>query len=84
MAFFFGFFVSGAVFWVTMTLFPPPGMREFDDVDYFAAFTAREAERLGVVRLDATSSLEGVDGMVPMGENEKGPKMEYVVADGAY
>ena len=65
-----------------MTLFTVVGMGEFDDVDYYGAFTEKEALKLGVAKLDRTSaSLEGVE---PLQVGEKGPNSEYIVADGVY
>lgn len=71
-----------------MKLFPVKGLGEYDDVDYFGAFTAKEAAKLGISQLDQmTSSLEGIEGVEQARElqaGEKGPKTEYIVADGAY
>lgn len=68
-----------------MRLFPVPGMGDFDDVDYYGAFTPAEAAKLGVMPLESmNASLEGVEHVEPLQAGEKGPKTEYVVADGAY
>lgn len=67
-----------------MKLFPVPGMGEFDDVDYYGAFTEKEAQALGVTPLERSPTLEGIEDIQPLGENEKGPKTGYVVADGVY
>lgn len=67
-----------------MRLFPVPGMGDFDDVDYYGAFTPQEAAKLGVMPLELTTSLEGIEHIEPLKSGEKGPKTEYVVADGAH
>jgi NCS1 family nucleobase:cation symporter-1 len=80
-----GFFTSGILFYITMRLFPVQGLGEFDDVDYYGAFTKQEATKLGVMQLDPSdASLEGVERMEPLQPGEKGPKTEYIVADGIY
>ncbi|KUJ17170.1 uracil permease [Mollisia scopiformis] len=85
MAFFFGFFTSALLFYVTMRLFPVPGMGDFDDVDYYGAFTAKEAAKLGVMPLDSLDvPLERVEHIERLKSGEKGPKTEYIVADGVY
>jgi NCS1 family nucleobase:cation symporter-1 len=78
-----GFFTSGILFYITMRLFPVQGLGEFDDVDYYGAFTEQEAAKLGVMQLDhSDASLEGIERMEPLQPGEKGPKTEYIVADG--
>jgi NCS1 family nucleobase:cation symporter-1 len=68
-----------------MHLFPVPGMGEYDEIDYFGAFTAKEATKLGVAQLESSgASLEGVEPIEPLQMQEKGPKTDYVMADGAY
>ena len=83
-----GFFTSGTIFYITMKLFPVPGMGEFDDIDYYGAFSAKEAAKLGVVQSKLSdASLEGIEGVEQARElsaGEKGPKTELIVADGAY
>lgn len=80
-----GFFTSGLLFYITMRLFPVPGLREFDDLDYYGAFTAKEAAKLGVMQLEASdASLEGFDHVEPLQDGEKGPKTCYIAADGVY
>jgi NCS1 family nucleobase:cation symporter-1 len=59
-------------------------MGEFDDVDYYGAFTAKEAAALGVASLEIYPSVEGVEDIQPVNENEKGPKTGYIVAAGVY
>ncbi|KAI5866567.1 NCS1 nucleoside transporter family protein-like protein [Durotheca rogersii] len=49
MAFFIGFFISGGLFFVLNKISPVAGMGEFDEADMYGTFTAKEAERLGVV-----------------------------------
>ncbi|KAI1779852.1 NCS1 nucleoside transporter family protein-like protein [Hypoxylon cercidicola] len=48
MAFFIGFFTSAIIFFVLNKLFPVAGMGEYDDVDTYGTFTAKEAEKLGI------------------------------------
>lgn len=85
MAFFFGFFTSALLFYITMRIFPVGGMGAYDDVDYYAAFTAKEAQKLSVVQLDqSNASLEGVEHIEPLQVQEKGQKTGYIVADGAH
>lgn len=68
-----------------MLLFPVDGLGDYDEVDYFGAFTAKEAAKLGVAPLESSgASLEGVEHIEPLQEQEKGPKTDYIVADGAY
>lgn len=64
---------------------PVEGMGAFGDVDYYGTFTAKEAAKLGVMQLDqSNTSLEGVEHIEPLQTPEKGPKTEYIVADGVY
>lgn len=79
-----GFFTSALLFYIIMRLCPVPGMGDFDEVDYYGAFTSQEAANLGVMPLDSTTSFEGVEHIEPLKTGEKGPKTEYIVADGAY
>ncbi len=68
-----------------MKLFPVPGMGHYDDIDYYGAFSTKKAAALGITQLDpANSSLEGVEHIQPLGADEKGSKIEYIVASGAY
>ena len=68
-----------------MRLFPVPGLGDYDEIDYFGAFTAKEATKLGVTQLDPSdASLEGVERIEPLQTQEKGPKTDYIVADGVY
>jgi NCS1 family nucleobase:cation symporter-1 len=56
LAFPLGFTVSFLVHWGINRLWPPVGLGEKDDVDYYGTFTSEEAARLGVV---TDSSIEG-------------------------
>ncbi|RDW88204.1 uracil permease-2 [Coleophoma cylindrospora] len=87
MAFFIGFFLSAIIFYITMKLFPVRGLGEFDDVDYYGAFSAKEAAKLGVSPAGQGASFDGIEGVEQARElqaGEKGPKTEYIMADGAY
>ena len=80
-----GFFTSALLFYITMRIFPVDGMGAYDDVDYYAAFTAKEAQKLGVMQLDqSNTSLEGVEHIEPLQVQEKGQRTGYIVADGVY
>ena len=68
-----------------MRIFPVEGLGDYDDLDYYGAFTAKEAAKLGVMQLDSSdATLEGVEHIEPLQLQEKGPKTDYIVADGAY
>jgi NCS1 family nucleobase:cation symporter-1 len=68
-----------------MRIFPVEGLGAYDEVDYYGAFTAKEAAKLGIAQLDSSeASLEGVERIEPLQSDEKGPKTDYVVTDGAY
>ena len=68
-----------------MRLFPVAGLGDYDEIDYFGAFTAKEAAKLGVAQLESgDTSLEGVERIEPLQAQEKGPKTNYILADGAY
>ncbi|PPJ60209.1 hypothetical protein CBER1_08853 [Cercospora berteroae] len=54
-----GFVVSFSVHYCLNKAFPPVGLREADDVDYYETFTAEEAARLGVA---LPEPLDGLDG----------------------
>jgi NCS1 family nucleobase:cation symporter-1 len=79
-----GFFTSALLFFITMKLFPVSGMGEFDEIDHYGAFTAKEAAILGIVPYEGYPSVEGVEEIQPLDETEKGLKTGYVVADEAY
>ncbi|KAI6093663.1 NCS1 nucleoside transporter family protein-like protein [Hypoxylon rubiginosum] len=52
MAFFIGFFTSAAIFFGLNKLFPVAGMGEYDEVDIYGTFTAKEAEKLGIIPVE--------------------------------
>ncbi|KAI2629867.1 NCS1 nucleoside transporter family protein-like protein [Hypoxylon sp. NC1633] len=52
MAFFIGFFISAIVFFLLNKFFPVIGMGEYDEVDVYGTFTAKEAAKLGVVPVE--------------------------------
>ncbi|XXG94517.1 hypothetical protein Hte_000774 [Hypoxylon texense] len=52
MAFFIGFFTSATIFFVLNKLFPVAGMGEYDEVDVYGTFTAKEAEKLGIIPVE--------------------------------
>jgi NCS1 family nucleobase:cation symporter-1 len=56
LAFPLGFTVSFLVHWCINRLWPPIGLGEKDDVDYYGTFTSEEAARLGVA---TQSPIEG-------------------------
>jgi nucleobase:cation symporter-1, NCS1 family len=61
LAFPLGFTVSFLAHWAINLAFPPRGLGEKDDVDYYGTFTAEEATRLDVApsdRIDGVSSNE--------------------------
>jgi len=51
MAFLVGFFVSGTLFLILNMIWPPIGLGEQDDVDYYGTFTAKEAAKVGIIPL---------------------------------
>ncbi|KAI0383979.1 NCS1 nucleoside transporter family protein-like protein [Hypomontagnella monticulosa] len=59
MAFFIGFLTSGIIFYVLNKLFPVPGLGEFDEVDVYGTFTAKEAEKLGVIPVEFQTEASG-------------------------
>ncbi|KAF2488825.1 uracil permease [Lophium mytilinum] len=78
MAFLIGFFVSSTVFLVLNKIFPRAGMGEYDEVDLYGTFTAKEAARLGVMRLeDSGDVIEGEERVVDV-EDKKGTTEEVV------
>lgn len=62
LAFPLGFTVSFLVHWGINNLFPPPGLGEIDDVDYYGTFTPDEAARLGVTPGDVLVGEERATG----------------------
>ncbi|KAI1846825.1 hypothetical protein JX266_007046 [Neoarthrinium moseri] len=59
MAFFIGFSISAVIFYVLNLLFPPGGLGDYETTDVYGTFTAREAEKLGVI--PSSDSLENHD-----------------------
>lgn len=47
-----GFFTSAAIFFGLNKLFPVAGMGEYDEVDIYGTFTAKEAEKLGIIPVE--------------------------------
>ncbi|KAI1484751.1 uracil permease [Biscogniauxia mediterranea] len=52
MAFLMGFFTSAVIFLLLNKIFPHEGLGEFDEVDVYGTFTAKEAIKLGVSTVD--------------------------------
>ncbi|KAK3071663.1 hypothetical protein LTR53_008236 [Teratosphaeriaceae sp. CCFEE 6253] len=76
LAFPLGFTVSFMAHWAINAVFPPPGLREKDAVDYYGTFTTEEAMRLGVA---PNETYDGVS--IEQSEPEKGieePKIDSV------
>lgn len=57
LAFPLGLVISASVYYGLCYVFPPDGLGQFDDVDYYGTFDAHESVRLGV------SSMAEVDGV---------------------
>lgn len=53
MAFFIGFFISFALFYVVNQAFPPKHLGEFDETDNYGTFTIKEASRLGIMTVNS-------------------------------
>lgn len=76
LAFPLGFTVSFLAHWGINSVFPPPGLRDKDEVDYYGTFTPEEALRLGI---PPSETFEGVS--VEGSGAEKGsrePKVDSV------
>lgn len=69
LAFPLGFAVSFSVHFCINTAFPPVGLQEIDDVDYFGTFTETEAAKMGVA---VSETIESEDGGSPPNELDKG------------
>ena len=69
LAFPLGFAVSFSAHFCINKAFPPVGLREIDDVDYFGTFTAEEAAKMGVA---IPETIESEDSGSPPNEPEKG------------
>ncbi|RDW65142.1 uracil permease-4 [Coleophoma crateriformis] len=79
LAFFLGFFLSFVIFYAASSIFPPVGLGDMDDVDYYGTFTSYEAQKLDIVELDlSTASIDGVKSS-PL--DEKAPKTEYMATN---
>ncbi|KAI0594102.1 uracil permease [Biscogniauxia sp. FL1348] len=57
MAFLMGFFTSAVIFFLLNKIFPPEGLGEFDEVDMYGTFTAKEAINLGVSTAEQQADL---------------------------
>ena len=76
-----GFTVSFLVHWGINRLFPPVGLGEKDDVDYYGTFTAAEAEKLGVAPhspFDGEEASPGIDPEKDGGHAPSEMKSRYV------
>ena len=71
LAFPLGFTVSFLLHWTLNKLFPPRGLGEKDDVDYYGTFTSPEAMKLGVAVQDP---IDGGDGASAGDDSEKNVK----------
>lgn len=67
LAFPLGFTVSFLTHWCINSLFPPLGLGDMDDVDYYDTFTADEASKLGVA---LQSPIEG-ESYISAGEDSE-------------
>jgi len=74
MAFLVGFFISGTLFYILNMVWPPVGLGEMDEVDYYGTFTEKEAMKVGVTTLVPAEEVvivqEG-DKAVEVGSSEK-------------
>ncbi|KAK6062580.1 ncs1 nucleoside transporter family protein [Seiridium cupressi] len=61
MAFFLGFFISATVFYVLNFLFPPIALGDYEEMDLYGTFSAREAAKLGVVPSEVITGQEDND-----------------------
>ncbi|KAK5744412.1 hypothetical protein LTR17_002122 [Elasticomyces elasticus] len=70
LAFPLGFVVSFLAHWAINTVFPPPGLREKDDIDVYGTFTPEEALRLGIAPAETYDGVaaEGSELEKEMGE----------------
>ncbi|KAF2187673.1 hypothetical protein K469DRAFT_737833 [Zopfia rhizophila CBS 207.26] len=71
MAFLVGFFTSAIIFFALNKIFPVPDMDQYDKVDYYGTFSAKELLHLGIESLDDSRSVrsEGPDVGRESGEN---------------
>lgn len=56
LAFPLGFAISFTLYYAINKFFPPAGLGEYDDVDYYGTFTSEEAAKLGVSQIEENSS----------------------------
>lgn len=73
LAFPLGFAISFLAYWGLNTVFPPLGLGEIDNVDYYNTFTSEEAAKLGITRhvlnvSDDVSNEAGKESKVEEGE----------------
>lgn len=61
LAFPLGMAISFTLYYVLSKVFPPQGLGEYDDVDYYATFSPDEAAKLGVASLEETSGEDRED-----------------------
>lgn len=74
-----GFVVSFSVHYCLNKAFPPVGLREADDVDYYGTFSAEEAARLGVALPEPLDGLDGPPESDEVGKNSPGTVKELHV-----
>ncbi|KIV92187.1 hypothetical protein PV10_06646 [Exophiala mesophila] len=58
LAFPLGLAISFTLYFALNKVFPPQGLGQYDDVDYYATFSAPEAARLGVALMEDTTAEE--------------------------
>jgi hypothetical protein len=62
-----------------MCFLPIDGSEDYDDIDYYGAFTVKEAANPEIVHIDSSNpSLEGVERIEPSQAQEKGSKEGYI------
>jgi NCS1 family nucleobase:cation symporter-1 len=64
LSFVIGLCMSFVVHLALNTIFPPPGLQDFDEVDNFGTFTPEEAQKLGVAIPEDADSSSGMEGSV--------------------
>ncbi|KAL2432210.1 Transporter aclS [Exophiala dermatitidis] len=74
LAFPLGLAISFTVYYVLNRVFPPPGIGEYDDVDYYGTFSPDEAAKLGVAIVEVSTGEEDLT-------MEKGHMNQYVTAE---
>ncbi|KAI1107570.1 uracil permease [Jackrogersella minutella] len=68
MAFFIGFFISATIFLILNKLSPVAGMGEYDEVDVYGTFTAKEAAALGVIPVELQTEAYNGSGEVSLAQ----------------